>query len=244
MTLRAIALLVALTLCLESTVGAEWAALKGLTTAQRSQRVTLRTDDGLNIAATFYEPAQRPAPAVVLVHMLTGSRRDWEAMATRLASEGIGALAIDLRGHGESPGGAGDLTGMVNDVKAAKRHLAGRPDVNHSRIGIAGASIGANLAVLAAAEDATVTSLALLSPTLDYRGLRIEAALKKYGSRRVLLVAGQDDAYAMRSVKDLAKTGAGREVLLLEGAGHGMNMFAHAAELGSQLVGWFLRTLQ
>lgn len=248
MALRAIALLVALALTIESVVAwaplEEWAALKGLTTTQRSQRVTLRTDDGLNIAATFYEPAQRPAPAVVLVHMLTGSRRDWEAMATRLASEGIGALTIDLRGHGESPGGAGDLTGMVNDVKAARRHLASRPDVNHSRIGIAGASIGANLAVLAAADDPTVTSLALLSPTLDYRGLRIEAALRKYGKRSALLVAGQDDGYAMRSVKDLAKTGGVREVLLLDGAGHGMNMFAHAAELGSQLVGWFVRTLQ
>ena len=72
---------------------------------------------------------------------------------------------------------------MVNDVKAARRHLAARPEVNHSRIGIAGASIGANLAVLAAVDDPTVTSLALLSPTLDYRGLRIEAALRKYGKR-------------------------------------------------------------
>lgn len=229
MTLRATALLVALALSFDTT---------------SVQRVTLRTDDGLNIVATFYEPAQRPAPAVVLVHGLTQSRRDWDALGTRLASEGIGALAIDLRGHGESPGEAGDLAGMVNDVKAAKRHLAARPEVNHSRIGIAGASLGANLAVLAAADDATVTSLALLSPSLDYRGLRIEAALKKYGNRRILLVASQDDGYAMRSVKDLAKTGAGREVLLLDGAGHGMNMFARADELASQLVGWFHRTLQ
>jgi hypothetical protein len=58
-------------------------------------------------------------------------------------------------------------------------------------------------------------------------------------------VAGNDDAYAMRTVRDLAKGGGGvREVLLLDHAGHGMQMFGRAPELGSQLVGWFRRTLQ
>lgn len=232
------------------------APLKGLTTldapltgpttwSQRSQRLTLRADDGVTVAATWYEPAQRPAPAVVLVHMLTRARRDWEAMASRLASEGIGALTIDLRGHGESSGDASDLAAMVHDVRAGRRHLAARPDVVHSRIGIAGASIGANLAVLAAVDDPAVTSIALLSPSLDYRGLRIEAALRKFGARHALLVAADNDGYAVRTVKDLAKAGGGvREVLLLNGAGHGTDMFGSAPELGSQLVGWFRRTLQ
>src|SRR5918993_3937174 len=70
--------------------------------AASSQRVTLRADDGVVLAATWYEPSSRPAPAVILVHMLQRSRRDYEALASRLAADGIGALAIDLRGHGES----------------------------------------------------------------------------------------------------------------------------------------------
>ena len=213
--------------------------------AQRSQRVTLRSDDGTSIAATWYEPPSRPAPAVVLVHTLTRSRREWDLAAGRLAAEGIGALALDLRGHGESSGDASNLAAMVNDVKAAKRHLAVRPDVIHSRIGVAGTSIGANLAALAAADEPAIASLVLLSPSLDYRGLRIEAALRKYGGRPVLMVAGTDDGYGMRSVKELSKTGAGtREVLLLDDAGHGMNMFTRAPELATRLVDWFHRTLQ
>ena len=250
MRIRAAAWLVAL-----SARAASDSPLKGLATsdaalttsgaAQRSQRLTLRTEDGQNIAATWYEPASRPAPAVILVHMLTRSKRDWEPMAARLASDGIGALAIDLRGHGESSGDASNLSAMVNDVRAAKRHLAARTDVIHSRIGIAGASLGASLAVLAGAEDGAVTSLALLSPSLDYRGLRIEAALRKFGSRPALLVSSDDDAYAMRSARELAKGGgSAREVLLLNGAGHGMNMFGKAPELGRQLSDWFHRTLQ
>ena len=224
-------------------------ALTSLLLQARSQRVAFRTDDGITIAATWYEPSLRPAPAVILVHMLGRSRRDWEGFAATLASSGIGALAIDLRGHGESaPGaaaaGTADYSAMVKDVAAARRYLNTRGDVRPSRIGIAGASIGANLAALEAAADPAVASLALLSPSLDYRGLRIEAAVRKYGNRPVLLVSSDDDPYARRSALDLEKTGSGRELLSLAGAGHGTNMLSRSDELPQALVDWFRRTLQ
>jgi uncharacterized protein len=213
--------------------------------APRTQRLTIRTDDGVSLAATWYEPSRRPAPAVILVHMFHRTRRDWDAQASRLSSEGIGVLAIDLRGHGESTGDPSDLPGMVQDVKAARRHLAARPDVLHTRVGIAGVSLGANLAVMAAADDPSVASLALLSPSLDYRGIRIEAALKKYGGRPALLVAGDDDPYAMRTVKELHKAGGGiRELLTLPQAGHGMQMLARAPDLARHLGDWFRRTIE
>jgi alpha-beta hydrolase superfamily lysophospholipase len=212
----------------------------------RSQRVTLRTADGVTIAATWYEPSTRPAPAVLLVHMLNRSRREWDAVASHLASEGIGALAIDLRGHGESSGGgAGDYTAMLKDLEAARHHLAARPDVVRSKIGIAGASLGANLAALAAADDSSIASLALLSASLDYRGLRIEGPIRKYGSRPALFAVSDDDAYAVRSAKELQKAGGGvRELMLLSGAGHGSNMLSRSPDLAGALVAWFRRTLQ
>jgi len=215
-----------------------------------AQRISLRTEDGLSLGATWYEPSSRPAPAVILVHVLGRSRRDWDFLAQRLAAEGIGALAIDLRGHGDSTGGAGvgadgqpDYGAMVLDVKAARRYLAQRADVQHSRIGMLGASLGANLAVLDAAAEPSVASLALLSPSLDYRGLRIEAAARKLGSRPVLLVASDDDPYAMRSARDLQKAGGARELLVLERAGHGTVMLERNQELVRTLVDWFRRTL-
>jgi dienelactone hydrolase len=214
-----------------------------------TQRVTIRTDDGVSLVATWYEPGTRVAPAVILVHMLHKSRRDWDAVASRLASEGIGALALDLRGHGESSGTlpegeAADYSVLVRDVTAARKYLSSRGDVQPSRMGIAGASIGANLAVLEAATDPGVTSLALLSPTIDYRGLRIDAAMKKYAARPALLVASDDDAYASRSVKELQKAGGGvREALILNHAGHGTVMLGQDADLARTLVDWFRRTL-
>ena len=133
---------------------------------------------------------------------------------------------------------------MVLDVKAARRYLASRADVQQSRVGIAGASLGANVAALAAAADGSIASVALLSPSLDYRGLRIEQTMKQIGSRPVLLVAGSDDAYASRSARELHKAGGGpRELLILEHAGHGTNMLATDENLGRALVDWFRRTL-
>jgi alpha-beta hydrolase superfamily lysophospholipase len=209
-----------------------------------SQRVSFRTDDGLTLAATWYEASSRPAPAVIFVHMLQKSRRDWDQVATQMAAEGIEGLAIDLRGHGDSPGSPQDYTGMVQDVRAARRFLSSRPDVLPSRIGIAGASIGASLAALASADDPAVVSLALLSPSIDYRGLRLDQAIKKYGARPALLVVGDNDGYAVRTARDLAKAGGGvREVLVLPRAGHGTAMLAGDTDLGRRLLEWFRRTL-
>jgi dienelactone hydrolase len=209
-----------------------------------SERVTFRTDDGLTLTATWYQPPVRPAPAVIFVHMLQKTRHDWDSTAAQLAAEGIGALAIDLRGHGESPGSPQDYAGMVHDVRAARRFLASRSDVTPARIGIAGASIGASLAALASTDDPSVVSLALLSPSLDYRGLRLDPAVKKYGGRPALLVASDDDGYAARTVRELQKAGGGlREVLLLNRAGHGTAMLAGAPDLGRRLLEWFRQTL-
>ena len=214
-----------------------------------AQRVTFRTDDGVTLAATWYEPSSRIGPAVILVHMLTRNRREWEAMAQQLASDGIGALAMDLRGHGES--GAGplgppdrvDYSTMVLDLRAARRFLAQRSDVQQTRVGVAGASLGANLAALLASSDPSIASLALLSPSLDYRGLRIEAAARKV-TRPMLLVAGDDDPYASRSARELQKAGGGpRELLILKQAGHGTAMLGRDPTLAGALVDWFRRTL-
>jgi len=206
--------------------------------------MTVRTDDGVQISATFYEASTRPAPVVLYIHQLQKSRKDWDAVATQLAAEGIAGFAIDLRGHGESAGSPQDYGGMVQDVRAARRFLAARPDLTATRVGIAGASIGATLSALVAGDDGTIASLALLSPSMEYRGLRLDAAMKKYGARPALLVASMDDGYSARTVKELQKAGSGvRETLLLSHAGHGTAMLTGESELGRRLLEWFRRTL-
>jgi dienelactone hydrolase len=211
--------------------------------------VTFRTDDGVTLSATWYEPSNRTGPAVILIHMLHRTHRDWDALATRLAAEGIGTLAFDLRGHGESTGSIpadGQFAAFQQDVAAARRCVSTRFDVSPHRLGIAGASLGAALAVLDAAQSNAVASIALLSVSTEYRGLRTDAAMKKYGGR-ALLAYSDDDPYAARSARELIKLqapgGAARETLTLPRAGHGTNMLNADPSLLPALVDWFKRTL-
>jgi len=215
--------------------------------AATTQQVHFVTQDGVSIAATIYLPAHA-GPAVVLLHMQTRSRQDWEAVGPRLADAGLVALAIDLRGHGASdprPTGPNARDGgIVADLRAARAYLASRREVTPGKVGLLGASLGANLAVVAASADASVRSIALLSPGLDYQGLRTQANLNRYGERPALLVGSREDPYVMITLRRLAGEGAGvREQLVLDGAGHGTTMLARHPDLVGVLVDWFRRTL-
>jgi alpha-beta hydrolase superfamily lysophospholipase len=208
--------------------------------------IALRAADGTTLSASIYEAGHQAAPAVVLVHMLRRTHADWNGVAEALQQAGFTVVALDLRGHGDSAGSYesnGDLGVLVQDVQAAVGLLQARSDVARGRVGIAGASLGASLAVLAAAADPSIRSIALLSPALEYRGLKCETALKRYSPRPALLVGASDDPYAMRSVRQLTTVGPANEALTLEGAGHGTTMLARDPDLASRLVDWFRKTL-
>lgn len=208
-------------------------------------RITLTADDGVALAATVWEPPGEPLAGIVLVHGPSRNRHDWDRLAERLAMRGFLAVAVDLRGHGDSaaPEGAGDLSSMARDVTAAAMYLLARPDVRPG-IGIVGASAGGTLAVLAARSVPSVRSFVFLSTPLDFRGLRIEDAFRKTGERAALVIASNEDVYAARSARALAEIGPGlRELMLVEGAGHGARILTSRPDLMPPVVDWFLRTL-
>lgn len=211
--------------------------------AAASSTVTFQSGDGVTLAATVFEPSRRPAPAVVLVHAQTRNRHEWDSVGEQLASRGLVALAIDLRGHGESAGSA-DPQAMAGDVRAAVRYLLSRRDLATPSIGIAGGSMGANLAVVAGVEEGVVRSLALLSPGTDIHGVRTEAAMKRVGVRAVLLLASRDDYYAVRSCGVLAQDVKGAlEFKIVDGTAHGAVMLSRVPEALTTLLDWFQRTL-
>ena len=206
--------------------------------AASGRRISIHTEDGLMLSGIYYEPSRRPAPGIVLLHMLRRTHEDWDAAASHLAEAGFAVVAVDFRGADA------ELSPLAFDVKAAKTFLRERPEVVGSSIGIAGASVGANLAVIDAGDDPGVRSIALLSPGLDYKGLRIEAAMKKYGERPALLVGSTRDLYTWRSIRRLVSIGPGtREVRLTDAVAHGTVLLSRDSELIPALVDWFRRTL-
>lgn len=205
--------------------------------AAAQRRVTFRAEDGATLSGAYYEPSRRPAPGIVLLHMWRRSHADWDAAASQLSDAGFAVLAVDYRSTDE-------LGAYAIDVRAAKVFLRERPEVMPGSIGIAGASVGANLAVLDAADDPGVLSIALLSPGIDYKGLRTEAAMKKYGARPALLAGSTKDPYTARSIRHLTTIGPGlREVRLTDAVAHGTVLLSRDADLIPALVDWFKRTL-
>ena len=206
-----------------------------------AQIVSFQTSDRWMIAATYR--AARPGRAtVVLIHGVAASRLEWETFAKRLAEKGVGTLAVDLRGHGGStmgPAGATDFAGFdttnswpgaVEDLRAAAFWLKGK-GIPESKIAFGGASIGANLASLAAAESPKTPFLLLLSPSDDYRGVRL------MGRRnlKTLAAASLTDQRALATAKYLETAGIAKVVTAARG--HGVQMFEDPAIL-TKIVDW------
>jgi acetyl esterase/lipase len=205
--------------------------------------VTFRAEDGRMVAGAITEAARRPAPAVVLVPMLGRPKEDWQTVAERLAEGHVTVLSIDLRAQ-VAPADPRELERWHEDVRAAVTFLTGRNDVRPDGIGVAGASLGADLAAVAAGVDARIRSLVLVSPSLDYRGVRIAPALRKYGQRPALLLASRHDPYAARTVRELAKDGpATWDVRWSDAEAHGTILLMRDPDLVGALVQWFQRTL-
>jgi dienelactone hydrolase len=207
--------------------------------------VTFRALDGRTLSGLLLESEARPAPAVVLVPMLGRPRDDWQLVAQRLADARISALAVDLPGV-SVPADPAAFAAWSEDIRAAVGFLASRPaDVRAGSIGIAGASLGANLAAVAAAADPSVRAIALVSPSLDYRGLRIEESMRAYGVRPALLVASLQDPYAARSIRELSQEAPGpRELRWSSVPAHGSLLLQRDTDLVRSLVEWFQRTLE
>ncbi|MGQ0735345.1 MAG: alpha/beta hydrolase [Acidobacteriota bacterium] len=206
--------------------------------------VTFTAADGTALAGMVYESSNRPAPAVVFVHALGGAKQDWALLADRVQEAGATVLTFDLRGHGGSGGDATRLPQMTTDVRAALTWLAARPGLRRGAVALVGASLGASLAALVASDTPDVRAVALVSPSIDYRGVRLDSTvLKALAGRPLWLSASAEDPYALRSVRDLAAAGGPVEQRLSDVRAHGSALLAGDPSLGRALVDWLQRTL-
>lgn len=120
--------------------------------------VGVTTADGVELAG-WYLPS-RNGTAVVLRHGAGSTRSNVLDEAVVLARAGYGVLLVDARGHGESGGRAMDLGWYGDaDTTAAVRWLRARDDVDGSRVGVVGSSMGGEEAIGAAAADPSIRAV-------------------------------------------------------------------------------------
>ena len=209
------------------------------TTAATVQDVRVETADGLVITGTFH-PASGPPPwsGVLLLHMVYGDRSQWDELVPLLTSNGYAVVAIDMRGHG-STGGEINWEKAEDDILRVWSYTTGREDIDPSHSALIGASIGANMALVSAANQPEVNTVVLLSPGLNYFGVTTSDALEAYGQRPILIAASSEDTNSADSSQELVKAALGESKLLTyDGAGHGTAMLQNEPELQKIILGW------
>jgi fermentation-respiration switch protein FrsA (DUF1100 family) len=124
--------------------------------------VTFQSADGLELAA-WYIPSHNGATIVAVsgVNTRVGAIKH----AAMLAERGYGVLLYDKRGTGESEGDP-HLFGWDAqlDITGALNYLESRPDVDPSRIGAIGLSLGGEILLEAAATDERIHAVVADGP--------------------------------------------------------------------------------
>lgn len=206
--------------------------------------VDLTTNDGVNIKATYYDDTEGTT-GVVLLHQLGRDRKDWDQFAKDLQAAGYKVMAVDLRGHGDSAlnwqsFSSSDFNNMIYDVRAAKDFLSAN---GAKKVGIIGASIGGNVALNYGSIDSEILTVVLLSPGLDYKGVKTTESIKEYRGA-LLTVASEEDvqsANASRQLHSLSPSTT-KKLQIYEEAGHGIDMFKEE-KLHKLLVDWLKNNL-
>lgn len=197
--------------------------------------VSFLAADGVKLAATFYPSTRTEAPALLLVHMYGGDRRDWRDLALKAQNDGYPVLALDLRGHGQSQGRR-SLDRMAQDIEAGLEFLQAQDNVTRDRLAVIGAGTGANLALQAAAASTDLRAVVLLSPVFDLTDLPTSQALEDYAGH-VLVAAAEDDPYSGPQAEALAED-AGFDLEIYPGEAFGTNLLVKEKGLVEDILEW------
>jgi fermentation-respiration switch protein FrsA (DUF1100 family) len=118
-------------------------------------------EDGIPISGWFFRAdVEAPTPSLVLCHGVWTGRRECLPLALRFREAGYNVLCFDFRAHGLS-GGRFTSVGYreTNDVLGAVDYLKQRPEVDPTRIGVVGFSMGAAASIQAAARTDDIAAL-------------------------------------------------------------------------------------
>lgn len=133
------------------------------------EHVSFTTSDGVVLRGHLYGSG---STGVILAHMYPADQSDWTDFAQVLAAHGYQALTFDFRGFTESGGSSGtEFAGT--DLLAAYQFM--RPRV--TRIFIAGASLGAEAAILVGARE-DVGGLILISVPTSFGGIVVTESIR------------------------------------------------------------------
>ncbi|GIW66165.1 MAG: hypothetical protein KatS3mg095_0063 [Candidatus Parcubacteria bacterium] len=218
----------------------------------KMKKVSIFTDDGVEVIGDYYY-INGSKFAGILIHMMPSDKGSMKKLAEILNANGYSALAIDLRGHGES---INSTKGKLNyrnfsdkehqdsifDIKAASKFLE-KEGFNIKNQFLIGASIGANLSLQFISQNRDIKAAVLISPGKNYRGLIIEDFLDKDLENRILIITSKNDtqSYSSLDVFNL-KTPSATKIIYNDDL-HGTYIFDKHHELYQKIINFLKEKL-
>ena len=163
-----------------------------------------------------------------------------QTLCRALDGEGIATLRFNFRGVGGSGGKFDQGKGEQEDLKVAMETLKSWPGIKGKRIGIAGVSFGAVVALDVLAKARGVEALAVVAPTLS--AVR-RSKLDKFKGAKLMVVGERDrlvPAEELRSVVALLSPSV--EYSVIPGADHTWG--GHEAQVAAQVAEFFAQALR
>jgi len=190
-----------------------------------SEKVTLTTEDGVELAGTLY--LGQGDTAVVLAHMGISDQTNWQPFAELIAQKGFTALTFDFRCYGQSDcnGGGQNNLHIVDDLRAA---IALLHDRGFNRIACMGASMGGSACMNAGLNEEFVGLVVIGSPVPPSIGMQHYPEDLLNPSMPKLFVTTEDDRFsAVRSSMPLLykKSPEPKEFKTFPGSLHGTELF-------------------
>lgn len=226
-------------------------------TAQENKNVSFKTSDSIKISASFLFPEKQKKqyPAIILIHQGGSSKKEWLdlPLINLLLKNKYALLIYDIRQHGESEKDKGSLNDLFNnpkraplDLLAAIQFLKSDERINKNKIGILGASIGANLACIASNSDAySIKSIVSISAKTD-AVINLSGKKTNLNLKNAYYIASKEEQGGKREkwAKELySKTHKKRKVEIAKGNKHGSYILRNNLQLQNSILNWFKKTL-
>ena len=234
------------------------------------EEVEIEADDGVILRGTWRqaEDAARN-PGVLLLHQFGPNddpgcsserhdRSDFDGVVGAFTAAGISTLALDFRDHGASDPSSIDSTcsllsdrdHLPVDVRAGLDWLRDRPlIVSRDHVGVAGVSVGANLALTTANRSTGA------NPDWGARGYVAVSARRDRAADfdpqgdeslaidNALFVVAEDEEPQATQNQEMYDanvfSGANNELLFRPGSDHGAALLATDAVVRERMVSWF-----
>lgn len=231
--------------------------------------VSFLANDGVRVSALFgVQESVEAQPVVILLHDLGGDKQEWLSstnLFVSLLDSGYAVVAIDLRGHGQTPLPDNrevllleDLENSFLDVHATLNWLLNQRGIDANRVAVIGTGSGGNVAFVSSGVfPQQIRTGISLSPGLweatSLGPLVVGNGIDPFTPRSMLfLVGGQDELQGpdiVLSYADFARnleaaTAEPKSLLVFQNsAAHGIDLYNSEPEVQNLLFLWLENNL-